>query len=152
MTKTVEFNSKRAEINRNIHYFGLFVNFYELNSKLKHIDRIGLKDKKEIKYPHVTLKYKPDFDEIPVEFFGSSFTLIIDGYGYDEENEGVHVLFKCDNPVIQEWFDKIENPHITLSVSENGKVVNTKYLVFKPIDEIYITCILGGFIKNEYKT
>jgi len=150
MTRNVEFNSKRAELNKNIHYFGLFVNLYELRSKLKHINREGLKEK-EIVHPHVTLKYKPDFDEIPVEFFGSSFTLIIDGYGYDEENEGVHVSFKCDNPVIQEWFDKIENPHITLSISENRKAVNTKYLVFKPIDEIHITCILGGFIKNEYK-
>ena len=47
--------------------------------------------------------------------------ITIIGYGNDGLNEGLKVVLKADNLVIQHMIDKIEIPHITVAVSNEGR-------------------------------
>lgn len=73
--------------------------------------------------------------------------ITIIGYGNDGLNEGLKVALKADNLVIQHMIDKIEIPHITVAVSNEGKPVNTKYLRFEEIKPIEIDSKYGGYTK-----
>ena len=53
---------------------------------------------------------------------------------------------------LKELYDNIDIPHITLSISEDGKAVNTQMLDFMPTNEFKITTKFGGFLgKPIYK-
>lgn len=68
------------------------------------------------------------------------------GYGADDDNEGLLVRLKSANPKLQKKFEEIEKPHITLSISQKGKAVNTRFLDFKPIEKPFsFTMIYGGY-------
>ena len=125
-------------------YTGVFVDAEELAQKLlltglpRHILE------KEIDNPHVTFQFMPSTNAVDERLFGTPVEIIVAGYGADEENEGVYVGILMDSPEILALYRKIAVPHITLSVSKNGRPVNTCHLEFHPLDEVFS-------IKGVYK-
>lgn len=154
-----DFASSETASTPPVHYLALFVDKECLERAVGSIDRSqGSLDKKAIDSPHVTLAYKPLSSEVPRELFGKEFTLVIDGYGYDAENEGLSVKLQPDVGAAdfdKESFETVQKilddrgvkPHITLSVSKDGKAVNTKNLRFDPVEPISIGCVLGAHVK-----
>ena len=155
-----DFNPTVGESTKPVHYMGLFIDRECLEHALSKLNRTdGRLGKKPIAATHLTLAYKPLPQEVPRELFGKQFTLAITGYGYNEENEAVRVELQpdvgsadfdkeaCD--IIQSMLDsRGVTPHITLSVAEGGKAVNSKDLWFSDVSPIYIGCVLGGHIKE----
>ena len=80
---------------------------------------------KDITNKHVTLKYKPTVNDIKLynNFLGTEAECQIIGYGNDGANEGLFV--ELDNTVPYMGADR---PHITLSVAEGAKAVNTAFV------------------------
>lgn len=155
-----DFNPTVDESTKPVHYMGLFVDRECLEHALSNLDRTdGRLGKKPIAATHLTLAYKPLPQEVPRELFGKRFTLAITGYGYNEENEAVRVELQpdagsadfdkeaCD--AIQSMLDsRGVTPHITLSVAEGGKAVNSKDLRFSDVAPIYVGCVFGAHIKE----
>lgn len=119
----------------NIIYTGIF--FEKMTGKLE----------KQIEFPHVTHEFRPM--NINEDLFGQEVTFEIIGYGIDTENEGYLVKVKTATDEMRKALDIIAIPHITLSVSKNGKPVNTKNLEFKPCAGFEITGVYGGFNGNK---
>ena len=130
--------------NREFVYVGVFINKDELRRACRGINRTPLE--KEIDSPHVTFGFRPE--TIDESLLGETVTVTVNGYGVNAENEGVSVELHSDNPKLQAEFEKIEVPHITLSVSKEGKAVNTRYLDFKPVKPFSFTMTYGGFLKK----
>lgn len=125
-------------------YIGCFIPFEELFEKIKILK--GKRLFRIIQNPHITFVYEPD--QVDESLFGQNIKVKIIAYGNDGRNEGVKVELFSDNQEIKKMAARIETPHITLSVSENGKSVNTKYIDFKPIDPIKIFGKFGGYTEN----
>ena len=106
---------------------------------------------KDIEFKHVTTEYKPAISH--EHLYGQQATFVITGYGNDEVNEGYSVkLVSCESDELRELYEAIPVPHITLSISPEGKAVNTKNLEFGPTDEFTVLTKFGGFLgKPIYK-
>ena len=112
-------------------YTGAFVDSKELEHKLEEYGVERTKLWRQIKDTHVTFQFRPaDVDE---SLFGLPVDIRVIGYGVNTQNEGLLVEVTCANETVQKLCDKVEVPHITLSVSEDGKPVNTRYVGFAPI-------------------
>lgn len=130
---------------KKIEYIGIFFEadkFYEIEN-VKAYQRLF----RTIDFPHVTVKYKPD--EIPLEFFGQKVVIKCVGYGKDEENEAFFVEFVEYPDGMEDLIKEIQVPHITLSVSEKGKAVNSGSLEFSDIAEPF--CVEGVFGGMDYE-
>ncbi|MCQ2570995.1 MAG: hypothetical protein MJ154_01995 [Candidatus Saccharibacteria bacterium] len=124
---------------KRIIYTGLFIeknSFYNL---------FPAKLAKEIEYPHVTVFFKPKGSEVHQELFGEKATITVTGYGCDEKNEGFSVKINAQNPELQKLCDGILVPHITISVSEDGKPVDTGKLEFETREQVSIEATFGAF-------
>lgn len=120
-------------------YEGFFVN--------PKIDLISTLDK-DIEFKHITTEFKPA--KTHEYLYGKTARFAIVGYGNDYTNEGVKVnLVSCEDNELVDLFDSIFIPHITLSVSNDGKPVNTSKIDFTNNIPDYlpevIECIFGGF-------
>lgn len=124
-------------------YVGCFVEFEDFQSAIKCIREDPLEN--DIQYPHITFAYEPK--EVDESLFGEKIYIKIVGYGNNGLNEGLKVCLKTDNPTIQSMIDHIEVPHITIAVSNEGRPVNTKGLVFENIDPIEMEGEYGGYAK-----
>lgn len=102
---------------------------------------------KQIAFPHVTHKYKPA--EIDRSLFGQVVIFKVIGYGINAENEGLLVEVAEASEEMKKALAEIEVPHITLSISANGKAVNTRYLDFELCTPWYIGGYYGGFEKGK---
>ena len=102
---------------------------------------------RQIEHPHVTFKYKPDF--VDESLFSEEVTVTVTGYGNDGNNEGLLVEIHSDNQKIMKLAKEIAVPHITLSVSAQGKPVDTRYLEFEPIEHFELVGTFGGFINGK---
>ena len=102
---------------------------------------------KQIAFPHVTHKYKPA--EIDRSLFGQVVIFKVIGYGINAENEGLLVEVAEASEEMKKALAEIEVPHITLSISANGKAVNTRYLDFESCTPWYIGGHYGGFEKGK---
>ena len=107
----------------------------------------GNKFSRPTKNLHVTVKYRPE--DVPVELFGSEVAVQITGYGYSNENEGLSCKLVSENSALQKLLDAIEVPHITLSISEDGRAVNTRYVDFSEPLSFVCKGRFGGFRKGE---
>ena len=67
------------------------------------------------------------------------------GYGNDGENEGYLCNVYSYDTFLAEQAKQIKIPHITISVSANGKPVNTAKIKFSPIPKFHLIGIYGGF-------
>ena len=106
---------------------------------------------KDIEYKHITTEFKPSITH--EHLYGQQATFLVTGYGNNRINEGYRVkLISCESNELKELYDTIDIPHITLSISEDGKAVNTQMLDFIPTNEFKITTKFGGFLgKPIYK-
>lgn len=142
-----EWNFELQEKLKNTKYCGIFVDSEELYQKMP-----GTLDK-VIEHPHVTIKYRPEEQELHGHLIGQNVEIEAIGYGKDEENEGLLVRLKADNDELQKLCDQIPVPHITLSISENGKAVNTSNLQFAELQEPFlINGSYGAFIATDEDT
>ena len=107
----------------------------ELNSKLE----------KDIQYKHITTEFKPTTTH--EHLYGLEATFIVTGYGNDGINEGYSVkLLSCENDELRELYNNISIPHITLSISNEGKPINTSKLNFISSSPDIIKTKFGGYI------
>lgn len=119
-------------------YTGVFFDSSELNDLFaKHIRKPKLSN--VIENPHVTFTFKPT--DVMYGLLGTPIRFDVIGYACDGVNQGLQVK-TSDNM----WWDKrhvplfdeyqtIENPCITISVSEDGRPVDTGNLEFEPLSE-----------------
>ena len=98
---------------------------------------------KESRNLHVTFLYKPA--EVDTSLFGKRVKIVAVAYGNNGVNEGLKVELYAENDTIAKMIAKIEVPHITLSVAENGESVNTRYIAFEPIAPFTLCGVFGGF-------
>ena len=114
----------------------------------------------KIRDPHVTTAYRPDIEKLLLDSLGSGATIRAVGYGNDGKNEGLLVEVLAEDPAIQKALEerfvpdkkgevKVVPTHITLSIADNAKAVDTKDLDFSPLDEpIDLTGTYEFFGKN----
>lgn len=126
-------------------YIGLFVDrseFYKL------ITNVGKRLDKLITEPHVTFKYKPEV--VDTSLFGEQAIIRLIAYGNDNINEGFKVEVQLENQKLQEMYNKILIPHITASISNDGKAVNTAFLHFEDLNKpIEINATFNGVPEDE---
>ncbi len=117
-------------------YTGAFVDSKDLERKLEEYGVERTKLWRQIQDTHVTFQFRPK--EVDETLFGLPVDIRVIGYGVNPQNEGLLVEVTCANETVQKLCDKVEVPHITLSVSEDGKPVNTRYVGFAPIKTPFI--------------
>lgn len=96
---------------------------------------------KDILDKHITCVFKPSAEQEKVmkAYLGKEYAVKVVGYANDGKNEGL----LCE-PVDSFPYYGANKMHITLSVSKEGKPVNTAFLDFKPIEEPYtIVGVMG---------
>ena len=125
--------------NENIHYAGLFLDFDYMWEKISRIT--DGRFRRVIKRPHITLLYKPEIPDYSL--VGTKARVIVTGYGYNEENEGLSVKIETDNERLKALFDAVEKPHITLTVAKEGHSVNTRYVDFRSVPMVTLTAVYG---------
>lgn len=114
--------------------------------------------KQDIRDKHITTEYQPAITH--ESLYGAKCRFRVSGYGIDEENEGllvylvsvdVHDMKDRENKAneLTDLYKSIGKPHITLSISQDGKPVNTKTLNFsenipKQYKDLVIDTVFGG--------
>lgn len=122
----------------NIEYEGFFINEPIVSTLFR-----------DITYKHITTQFRPE--KTHPHLYGCKAKFAITGYENDGDNEGLKVqLVSVENEdcaeELQELFKAIPNPHITLSVSEKGKPVNTgKLTMADPVPPYINTTIVAKF-------
>ena len=124
-------------------YVGCFIRLRDFQNAVKGIRKNPLEN--DIQDPHITFAYRPR--EVDQFLFGTSIKIKIVGYGNDGENEGLKVQLSSSEPHMQYMIDELEIPHITIAVSNEGKPVNTKRLIFEEIEPIELYGKYGGYAK-----
>jgi len=86
-----------------------------------------------IEHPHITFAFRPE--KADESLFGLPVSVKVTGYGNNGENEGLRVeLCQADERIRAMW-EAIALPHITVSVSQTGESVNTRWLSFAPVED-----------------
>ena len=125
-------------------YIGCFISPSSLEAA---IAGLGVRLSKPIACPHITFAYMPK--TVDTSLFGERVIFRAVGYGRDEENEGLLVEPLCVPARLKTLADEIDVPHITLSVSDSGEPVNTRYLQFTPIEPFELEGTFGGFTDKQ---
>ena len=150
-------------VKRTVIYEALFVTEYEdcIGESIEVHKETPFRHTKlsnPISYPHVTVAYKPAIAH--KDFYNALVNVIVKGYGNDGINEGylVELIPRPWNDVRDytefcKLLSEINVPHITLSVSDEGKPIDTCKLEFVdlPMDEQRVLeCRFGAFVETEY--
>ena len=104
---------------------------------------------------HLTLKYKPNDNEIFNEIVGKEFELYLIGYGNDGANAGFEVELSDELKPYYINYDedepsKLKTPHITSSLALDAKAMNTKNLLFNKLPQKYkIKGTFGFWLEDE---
>ena len=104
---------------------------------------------------HLTLKYKPNDNEIFNDVVGKTFELYLIGYGNDGINAGFEIELSEELKPYYINYDEddssiIKIPHITSSLKEDAKAVNTKNIKFVPLSKKYkVKGRLGFWLEDE---
>ena len=113
----------------NIIYMGVFFAQEEVNAWAQAFDENGLE--KRINNPRVTLKFRPSAEDIEalVPHIGEEVDFVVDAYGNDRENAGFRIgEYETSAHTIRSMLESIKIPHVTTSISDAGKPVNTPRL------------------------
>ena len=114
-------------------YTGVFFDLSELSNKFvkfaSFIEEETLSN--IIKNPHVTFTYKPK--DVRKDLLGKPARFRVIGYACDGKNQGLQVEVLSIHSSLLSEYGTIKVPHITISVSEDGRPVDTGKLDFKPI-------------------
>ena len=139
-----------------ISYQGIF---FEGNSSQKLLEFQKDKLPKVVANLHCTFKFKPTRKETQ-DFFGAlgnkDISLKVIGYASDGKNSGFEVeltdelkdvyLNRQKINIGGEIRERVTPPHITVSMSEDGKAVNTGFLEFEKLENpFYISGRAGIF-------
>lgn len=125
---------------RQYHFVGFFPDPEELWSKTDSIRSSRLAN--TITNPHITTEFQPKY--VDESLFGEKVQITITGYGCDNKNEGLEVYTESQNPKIEEMILHIPVPHITLSLADDARAVNTRYLTFHPVTRMIVHGVYGG--------
>ena len=143
-------DNKRKNSEHDMIYIGFFVDKTELEEILKKVTGHSFSLEKPIEFPHVTTEFRPRV--VNKQLFGSEVKIVIDGYSKDDKNEGFRVTLESDDFDLKKEILKTQYvghvPHITLSVSSDGKPVDTVNLKFEDIEPVEIVGKFGAFKKN----
>lgn len=138
-----------------VNYMGIFFEEEEVK-KIKAVEPVNLNNQNDSL--HCTFKYRPSLDEIRAmdEVVGQEITVYLIGYGCDGQNSGFEIAF--DEAFNQYYFNTevkdgevvYKKKHITVSLADGAKPVNTKDLNFERLHEpIAITGRLGYWIVGK---
>ena len=94
---------------------------------------------------HVTFKFG-DTEKYSDELIGVDIPVKLVGYACDGKNSGFQVLLPKE---LEAYYKNKNRPHVTVSLSNEGKAIDTGLLAFEPIDEIEIVGRLGYFIYGK---
>ena len=106
---------------------------------------------------HLTLKYKPNKNEIFNDIVGKEFYMYLIGYGNDGMNSGFEIELSEELKPYYINYDEINKstlkiPHITASLSDDAEAVNTKNLKFNKLPQKYkIKGRFGFWIEDDDK-
>lgn len=111
-------------------YWGIFV------------ENLGGELEKVIPNQHITFGFRTEYPEY---VHGQNVEVTIVGYGNDGKNEAF--LVELPNSIM-DIYGGADRPHITLSVSESGKPVDSWKLDFQPVPPRSIIGKFGYFDKK----
>lgn len=134
-------------------YIGYFIEPSQMARMLSELERQGVAApglSKQIACPHVTLGYMPK--DAHEGQFGESVEMRVVGYGNDGQNEGVLVeMMDASNEALTHLGESVACPHVTISVANGAKPVNTRNIRFDPIPEPFgLHGTFGGYT-TEHK-
>lgn len=113
-------------------YTGVFFDAAELSEKFaKYVGEETLSN--IIKNPHVTFTFRPN--SVDTGLLGKPVCFNVTGYACDGKNQGLSVEVSLIHAGLSSEYQTIKHPHITISVSEDGKPVDTGKLCFTPLPE-----------------
>ena len=121
----------------NYIYTGVFFDKDSLHEVVNKYLNISMLER-VIENPHVTFEYKPA--KVDESLFGLPIKFAVTGYGYNGKNQGLLVEPVLIWTALEGTFKKIKMPHITLSVSVDGKPVDTGNLTFVKIRHRFFIC------------
>ena len=135
-----------------IDYEGLFFD----ENEVKKIKSYELNDLGNIhECIHCTFVYKPNKKQLYEELLNKEISIYLISYGSNKNNSGFEVEIPEEYMKYYNNYDSNNNyvkPHITASISNNGKSKDTCKLKFTPLKEkIKITGRFGYWIKEENK-
>ncbi len=84
---------------------------------------------------HATLSFRGGVESAHEELLGEIVKVRVVAYGNNGKNEGLKVELMADNPELQRLCDAVKVPHITLSVSREAKMLDTRFLDFEPLEK-----------------
>lgn len=135
---------------KNIIYAGVFFDFADVEAAVS--QKGGATLEKEIALPHVTLAFRPSDEDMRKlqGLLGKEVEVKLDKFAYNNRNAGFRVSIVTPNSVV-EGFLKGKLPHITTSVSAEGRPVDTPKLFdgsFEGVNSVQMTNtqILSGRI------
>lgn len=134
-------------------YTGYFLDARQMGELMAHLEGQGLVAGglgRTISCPHVTLSYMPE--DAHEGSFGQTQRMRVIGYGNDGRNEGIKVELIGQSPdaAIASLEQGVECPHVTLSVSPDGRPADTRDLDFEPLDEPFeMTGTYGGYRPSD---
>lgn len=130
-------------------YTGVFFDSAELVSKFacfaSFIEEETLSN--VIENPHVTFTYKPK--DVRKDLLGKPVRFRVIGYACDGKNQGLQVEVLSIHSSLLSEYGTIKVPHITISVSEDGRPVDTGKLDFKPISVPFEVVGTYGVFTND---
>ena len=96
---------------------------------------------KVIDTPHITFKFKPTEEDLfPASLVGEEILVTFSGYGCDGRNQ----RFLVEIPEsLREYYSGAQVPHVTVSVSSDGKPVDTGKLEFHPCEKFQLVGVIG---------
>lgn len=131
-----------------IAYIGCFIDQTELLGEMLKYNQSSQHLAHLIDYPHVTLAYAPD--NCYKELFGEKVKIEVYSYGNDKRNEGLGVRVKTNNIIIAKMVNCVKAPHITVSIADGARPVDTSDLKFVEIKPFELTGLFGGFeLRNK---
>lgn len=142
-----------------IYYQGIFLDEDSIKTL---IEMQGEKLPKQIKNMHCTFKFKPTEQEIKKfgQLLGKPVILKVVGYYSDGKNSGYEIELTDEQEEVYTNSHVVEGknglpqvekttPHVTVSMSENGKAVDTGMLPFEKLEKpFYISGNAGYFVKD----
>lgn len=106
---------------------------------------------------HCTFKYHPNDSEIFNNLVGKTFEIYLIGYANDGNNSGFEILLPQELMEYYINYDEQDSsllkiPHITASLADGARAINTKNLKFNPLEiPVRIVGRFGYWIKENDK-
>ena len=137
-------------MNKSVNNFVIYTAFFLTEESVRKLENF-VGHKILVPRPHITVRFRPNPDELYPELVGKTAKFRIKGIGRSEENEGVLVTLssipgETENASILE---KVQRPHVTTWVSADGKAVNTAFLNFVDVEDILEIEGNFGWFKSE---